>query len=452
MKTGHKAADKFTGGAGFIFAAAGSAVGLGNIWRFPYLAAQYGGGIFLLTYLILTLTFGFSLMTLEAGLGRRTGRSCLGCFADFGKKYAFIGWIPFVVSLIILPYYCVIGGWVLRYLVKYITGAGVELASESYFYESISEPVVPVVYTALFLGVTAFVLSGGVRKGVERFSKIMMPVLVILAIATAVYSVMLPGAAEGVKYLFFPRISQFSPMTVLAALGQMFYSLSLSMGIMITYGAYLPKKENLEKCVGTIEIFDTGIAVLSALMVIPAVFAFTGGEMLYEGPGLLFTILPGIFANMSWGGAVGAVFFLLVFIAALTSAVSMMEAVVWCVTDKFGIKRKKAVVIIGIATALLSIPASLGYGVWSGVSIFGFNILDFMDFITNSVLMPVGAFFACWFVGWIAGTKTVSDEVKLSGNFKRERLFNVMVKYIAPVLILAVLAASLAQSLGFVKL
>ncbi|MBO5280084.1 MAG: sodium-dependent transporter [Clostridia bacterium] len=265
----------FTGKIGFVLAAAGSAVGLGNIWRFPYLAAKYGGGIFLLVYLILAVTFGFALMCAEIAIGRKTGQSAINAYGALNKKYSFVGVIASVIPAIILPYYSVIGGWVSKYLTVFVSGGMQAAAADGYFEGFIAKPVEPIGWFLLFIGLTALVVLLGVEKGVEKVSKIMMPVLVVLTIVIAVYSMFMPGAMEGVKYYLTPDFSKFSATTVLSAMGQLFYSMSLAMGIMITYGSYMKKDVNLEKSVRQIEIFDTGIAFLAGLMIIPAVFAFT---------------------------------------------------------------------------------------------------------------------------------------------------------------------------------
>ena len=279
----------FTGKLGFVLAAAGSAVGLGNIWRFPYLAAKYGGGIFLLVYLILVVTFGFALMTAEISLGRKTGLSAIGAFGKLSRKYAFIGYIEAIVPMIILPYYCVIGGWVTKYFAIFASGGALASASDGFFEAFIGRPAEPLGWFALYLGATALVVWLGVEKGIERVSKIMMPILIVLSIAIAIYSVCLPGAVDGLRYYLLPDFKNFSVTTVLAAMGQMFYSMSLAMGIMITYGSYMKKDVNLESSVRQIEIFDTGIAFLAGLMIVPAVFVFSGGDesALGKGPARL---------------------------------------------------------------------------------------------------------------------------------------------------------------------
>lgn len=449
-----KKRDKFTGGLGFVLAAAGSAVGLGNIWRFPYLAAKYGGGMFLLVYLVLVVTFGFSLMIAENALGRKTGKSELEAFSAVNKKFGFIGFLAFLVPCIILPYYNVIGGWVIKYLVGFIAGTHTAMAQDTYFTDMLANPAVMILFQFIFNLATTLIIIRGVQKGIEKLSTVLMPALVLLAIVIAVYSITLPGAMEGVKYFLIPDFSHFSVMSVVAAMGQMFFSMSLAMGIMIAYGSYLPKNSNLEKNVSRIEIFDTGIAILAGLMIIPAVFAFSGGdpEALGAGPSLMFITLPQVFENMGLSTVIGIAFFALVLFAALTSSVSVMEAIVSSVCDKTGKDRTKVALVCGVLSFLVGLLPILGYSALSWVKIMGFDILDFMDFVTNSVLMPIVALLTCIFVGWIAGVKIVDDEVELSGRFKRKRLFHVMIKYVAPVLVAVILISSILSSFGIISI
>lgn len=443
----------FTGGLGFVLAAAGSAVGLGNIWRFPYLAAKYGGGVFLLFYILLVVTFGFTLMVAENAIGRKTGKSALCAFGELSKKWGFLGIIATIIPMIIQPYYNVIGGWVVEYSLTYITGGHTAAAGDTFFTDMLSSPLRLLVFQFVFSGITTFVILRGVQKGVEKFSTILMPVLIALAIFVAVYSISLPGAAEGVKYLFVPDFSHFSVQGILAALGQMFYSLSLAMGIMVAYGSYLPKNSNLEKNVGRIELFDTGIALLAGLMIVPAVFAFSGGDSaaLGKGPSLMFVTLPKVFERMGMSTIIGSVFFILVLLAALTSSISIMEAIVSSLCDKFGWNRKKTTIGAGIGSFLLGIPPILGYSVWDKVTLGGMTILDMMDFITNSVLMPVCALLTCIFVAYVLGVNVIHDEVKLSSDFKRRKLFDIMIKYVAPVFIVAILVSSVLEATGVIK-
>ncbi len=446
----------FTGKIGFVLAAAGSAVGLGNIWRFPYLAAKYGGGIFLLVYLILAVTFGFALMCGEVALGRKTGKSAIGAFTSLNKKYKFIGVLASVVPVLILPYYSVIGGWVTKYLAVFVSGGMIQAAQDGYFESYIESPFEPIGWFLLFMGLTALVVLFGVEKGVEKVSKLMMPVLVVLTIGIAVYSLFMPGAIDGLVYYVKPDFSKFSATTVLAAMGQLFYSMSLAMGIMITYGSYMKKDVSIESAVGQIEIFDTGIAFFAGLMIIPAVFSFSGGDdaALGKGPGLMFVTLPKVFNSIGGvgGSIVGTLFFLLVLFAALTSSISLMETVVSIFRDKFGWSRKLTCLLVFIGCFLLGLPSSLGFGVLKDISVAGLTILDMFDFLTNSILMPVVAFLTCIFIGYVVKPQMLIDEVESSGKFTRKKLFVVMIKYIAPVCIVLILISSILDILGIAKI
>ena len=441
----------FSGKLGFVLAAAGSAVGLGNIWRFPYLAAKYGGGIFLLVYLVLVVSLGFSLMIAEVAIGRKTKLSAIGAFRKLSEKWKFLGYLASVVPIIIFPYYCVIGGWVVKYLLVYATGGGMEAAGDTYFNDYIAQPAEPILWLAVYIGLTAVIVFFGVQKGIEKASRIMMPALVVLTIGVAIYSVTRPGALEGVAYYLIPDFSRFSVNTVLGAMGQMFYSMSLAMGIMVTYGSYMKREDDLEKSVSQIEIFDTGIAFLAGLMVIPAVFAFSGGDeaALNQGAGLMFVTLPKVFADAGALGLVfGGLFFLLVLFAALTSSVSLMETVVSIFQDTFHWSRKFTCTLVMVACLVLALPSSLGYGLLDWIAPLGFSLLDFFDFISNSVLMPIVALLTCLFVGWVVKPKLVVDEVKRSSRFPREKLFVVVIRYVAPICILLVLISSVLDKLG----
>lgn len=443
----------FSGKLGFVLASAGSAVGLGNIWRFPYLAAKYGGGIFLLVYILLAVTFGFALMCAEIAIGRKTGTSALGAYRKLDKRFGFIGIVASVVPTIILPYYSVIGGWIAKYFYTFVSGGMTEATGDGFFTDFISSPIEPVGWFFLFLGLTALIVLFGVEKGIEKVSKFMMPVLVALTIFIAVYVMFMPGALEGVKYYITPDFSKFSITTVLAAMGQLFYSMSLAMGIMITYGSYMKKDVSLEGSVKQIELFDTGIAFFAGLMIIPAVFAFSGGDesALGKGPSLMFITLPKVFESMTGGSIIGSIFFIMVFFAALTSSISLMETIVSIVMDKFGLSRKKACVAVIILSIILGLLSTLGYSIWSEVTIIGFQFLDFFDFISNSVIMPIVALLTCILIGYVIKPKAIIEEIEQGGKFKRKTLFTIVIKYIAPVFIVAILIFSVLEGFGIIK-
>lgn len=449
------ARSSFTGKLGFVLAAAGSAVGLGNIWRFPYLAAKYGGGIFLLVYLILSVTFGFSLMIAEIAIGRKTQLSAIGAFRSLDKRFSFVGWVASIIPIIILPYYSVIGGWVMKYTAGFVMGQSSLMADDKYFNNYIATVGEPILWFALFMALTAVVVFCGVQKGIEKVSKWMMPILVVLIVFIVIYTLCtMDGALEGVIYYIKPDFSKFSIMTVVAAMGQLFYSMSLAMGIMITFGSYMKKDVSIEKAVGQIEIFDGCIAFLAGLMIIPAVFSFSGGDesALGQGPGLMFVTLPKIFDSMPAGNFIGAVFFIMVFFAALTSSISLMETIVSICEDRFHIKRKLCCVIVFAGSLLLGIPSCLGFSSWNNVKLLGMSLLDFFDFVSNSVLMPIVAIVTCIFVGFFIKPQTVIDEVSLNGKFKRKTLFSVVIRYIAPVCLVAILVSSVLSGFGVIKI
>ena len=457
----------FSGSLGFVLAAAGSAVGLGNIWRFPYLAAKDGGGVFLLCYLILALTFGFALLTTEIAIGRKTGKSPLTAYGMLHKKFSWVGTLACLIPTLILPYYCAIGGWVLKYLATFLTGGGVDAAADGYFTGFITSQFSPIIWFVLFMAATIYVVYKGVSNGIERFSKLVMPALLVMIVAIAAFSLTLSHTdasgvtrtgLEGMKVYMIP---DFTGMTVgrflvvlMDALGQLFYSISVAMGIMITYGSYVKKETNIVKSVNQIEIFDTVVAFLAGLMIVPAVYTFMGTEGMSAGPSLMFISLPKVFQAMGTiGSVVGVVFFVMVVFAALTSSVSVMEAVVSSAMDKWHMSRAKATVGVSVYAVIAGIIVCLGYNLLyfelrlpnDSVG----QILDVMDYISNYVLMPVVALASCVLVGWTIGPKSIIDEVRHNGErFGREKLYVLMIKVVAPVLLLFLLL----QSLGLVKL
>ena len=416
----------FSGKLGFVLSAAGASVGLGNIWRFPYLAAKYGGGIFLLIYIILALTFGYSMIMAETSLGRMTRRSPVGAFESFGKTdlRSAGGWINAIIPILIVPYYSVIGGWVIKYLVEYFIGHGQTLASDEYFSSFISNGLSTELCFLVFTFITLGIIYAGVRNGIERVSKFMMPILVVLSVIIAIYSVTRPGALAGVKYFLIPNMANFSWMTIVTAMGQMFYSLSIAMGILVTFGSYMKKETSIEDSTQNVEIFDTAIAIMAGLMIIPAVFAFSGGDpnTLQAGPALMFITIPKVFANMGFGTAIGILFFLLVLFAAVTSSIALTESAVSTFEDELHWSRKKATVFMGVVMVLLGTLSCLGYGPLAGVTIIGMQFLDFFDFLTNSVMMPIAAIATCLFVSKVVGLKKMEEEITQDGQpFRRKK-------------------------------
>ena len=453
----HEKRSTFSGKLGFVLSAAGASVGLGNIWRFPYLAAKYGGGIFLLIYIILALTFGYTMIVAETALGRMTRKSPVGAYHSFGKSkwLSLGGWINAIIPVLIVPYYSVIGGWVIKYLAGYVMGQGSELAADGYFGSFISNGVSTEICFIVFTIFTVGIIYAGVQNGVERVSKLMMPILVVLSVVIAVYSVTRPGAMEGVKYLLIPRPENFSWMTVVAAMGQMFYSLSIAMGILVTFGSYMKKDVSIEESTKNVEIFDTAIAIMAGLMIIPAVFAFSGGEpdTLQAGPSLMFITIPKVFDSMGMGRIVGILFFLLVLCAALTSSIALTESAVSTFQDELGWGRKKATMIIAVIMVLLGSLSSLGYGPLECVKVMGMQFLDFFDFLTNSIMMPIAALATCLLISKVIGIKKIEEEMLLEGGaFKRKKVFDFMIQYLCPIFAAIILFSSVANALGWISM
>ena len=408
----------------------------------------------MLIYIILALTFGYSMIVAETSIGRMTGKSPVGAFHSFGKAkwLSFGGWINAIIPILIVPYYSVIGGWVIKYLFEYMTGHAGTVAADGYFSSFISSGAATEICFLIFVFITLAIIFAGVRNGIERVSKFMMPVLVVLSVIIAVYSVSRPGAMAGVKYFLIPNVENFSWMTVVSAMGQMFYSLSIAMGILITFGSYMKKDVSIEGSTKNVEIFDTAIAIMAGLMIIPAVFAFSGGDpdALQAGPALMFITLPKVFANMGFGTAAGILFFLLVLFAAVTSSIALTESAVSTFEDELGWNRKKVLAVIMLFLGSLS---CLGYGPLANVTIIGMQFLDFFDFLTNSVMMPIAAIMICLLVSRAAGIKAVEAEVLHGeGTFRRKKIFCVMIKYICPIFAAIILISSVANAFGWISM
>ena len=462
-----KKASSFSGQIGFVLAAAGSAVGVGNLWRFPYLAAKDGGGLFLLVYLVLVLTFGFTLLTSDIAIGRRTKQSAIRAYETMRPKWKFLGILTFLVPVLIMTYYAVIGGWITKYAVVYLTGQSAAAAEDGYFTSFITSPVSPVVFALLFMGVTAFIVYNGVEGGIERVSRYMMPILLVLVVVIAGYALTLRHedasgqmrtGLEGLRYYLTPHmegltVSRFLQI-LLDAMSQLFFSLSVSMGIMITYGSYVKDDVNLSQATNQIELFDTGVAFLSGMMIIPAVFSFSGGnpETLQAGPSLMFITLPKVFASMGFGTATGIVFFILVLLAALTSAVSLMETSVSTFMDELHWSRKKCCGLMVVIMIVLGTASSMGYGLLDFIRIFGMNFLDFFDFMTNSVMMPLAALATCILILRVVGIDGMVKEIEQSSPFRRKKLYRVFIKYFAPICLIIILLSSIANVLGIISM
>ncbi len=455
--------NSFSGTIGFVLAAAGSAVGLGNIWRFPYLAAKDGGGLFLVMYIVLAITFGFTLLTTEIAIGRKTKQSPLTAYGKLKKGWGFLGVFACLVPVIIMPYYCVIGGWVIKYFVSFLTGEGTQAAADGYFTGFITKETEPMIMMAIFLGVTAFIVFRGVNKGIESFSKVLMPILLLLVLGISIFAITIQHTdangvtrtgLEGLKIYVIPNLEGLTVkgfFTVLMdAMGQLFFSLSVAMGIMIAYGSYVKDDANLVKSINQIEIFDTVVAFMAGVMIIPAVYTFMGTEgMAASGPSLMFISLPKVFLAMGKiGGIVGCLFFAMVLFAALTSSVSIMEAVVASFMDKFHLSRIKAAAVETMIALAGGVLVCLGYNkLYFEVRLPNgavAQILDIMDYISNNLLMPIVAIGTCILIGWILKPQVIIDEAEKTGcKFGRKRLFKVMICVVAPILLLILLLKSL---------
>lgn len=450
--------NSFSGSLGFVLAAAGSAVGLGNIWRFPYLAAKDGGGLFLFVYIILTLTFGFTLLITEVALGRRSAQGPLTAYGFFHRKWKFIGLFSFIVPYIIYPYYCVIGGWVLKYFTTYATMSGGDAVGDGFFGSFITGQWAPLGYMLVFAAMCFYVVYKGVEKGIEKYSRIIMPILLLLVIFICGYSLTISYTTEtgvtrtgldGAAVYFIPNFEGLTLkkllIVILDAMGQLFYSLSIAMGIMIAYGSYMKKEVNLGKAVDRIEIFDTAIAILAGLMIIPAVYVFMGTEGMSAGPGLMFVALPKVFDSLGgFGPILGIGFFLMVLFAAVTSAVSILEATTVSCIDRFHWSRKKSVIVMSASSLVLSLIVCLGYNVFY----FEFplpngtvaQILDIFDYVSNNVLMPLVSICTCILFGWVVKPRLLIGEMRLNGyKFRRKTLYIVMLRYVAPVMLIILL-------------
>ena len=441
----HHERSAWSGKLAFILAGAASAVGLGNLWRFPTLAAKYGGGMFIFTYFVLAFTFGISLLLLETALGRHTKLSVIGAFSSLRKRWKFVGVLAAAVPFIITPYYCIIGGWVTKYLASYVAQGADAVAADGFFTSFITDPVFTYVFMLIFMLLCLGVVALGVKNGIEKANFVMMPLLIVFAIGIAIFVLMQPGAAEGAAYYLIPDFSKFSPELVINALGQMFYSLSLAMGIMVTYGSYLDKKESLTQSVASIAGFDLLVSFISGLMIVPAAFLALGlaeGGTMSAGPSLMFVTLPTVFDGM--GGAatvVGIVFFVLVLFAAMTSAISLIEACTSIVQDGTHWSRKKSLIVTGLVIIAAGCFINAGYNglIWIEPLGPGTQLLDFFDFLSNSVMMPIVALLTCVFVGWVIKPKVIIDEVRTSAKFSLAGAWTVMIKYIAPILVVAIL-------------
>ena len=454
----HENRGSFSGKIGFVLSAAGASVGLGNIWRFPYLCAKYGGGIFLIVYILLAVTFGYTMIVAETAVGRATKKSPVGAFNSISqnnKAMSLGGWINAIIPILIVPYYSVIGGWVCRYFFEYIVNDASVIAGDTFFTDFITDGVKSEFWFIVFAALVMAVIFMGVEGGIERVSKIVMPILVVLAIIICVYSVTRPGAISGVRYLFIPNVSNFSIMTIVTAMGQMFYSLSIAMGILITFGSYVKKEVSIEASTKQVEIFDTAIAILASLMIIPAVFSFYNGDgsMLKAGPSLMFITMPQIFASMGFGRIIGILFFALVLFAAVTSAIALTESAVSTFSDEFKWDRHRGVNIMAVIMFLLGSLSSLGYGPLADVTVIGMQFLDFFDFLTNSIMMPIAALATCILITKFMTVEKLEAEVEQENHpFKRKGVFRFMIKFLCPLFVVIILVSAVLNVFGIISM
>ncbi len=437
---------QFSTKLGFVLAAAGSAIGLGNIWKFPYLVGQNGGGVFLIIYLGFILTIGVSVMLAELAIGRTGEKNPVGAFAHLkGGPWVAVGFMGVFTGFVILSFYSVVGGWTIAYAVKTATGllalADAKALGEA-FGAFVADPLEPIVYHGLFMAMTISVVARGIGTGIERACRVLMPALFVLLVVLCIRSVTLPGAGAGIAFFLDPDFSKVNPGMVIAALGHAFFSLSLGMGAMITYGSYISRQTNLPVAALWVTSLDTLIAVMAGFLILPAVFAF--GFDPGAGPGLTFITLPAVFSQMPWGGFFGTLFFVLLAVAALTSAMSLLEVVVAYLVDERRVSRPKAAMGAGVAIFLLGIPSSLSLGMWSDFTVAGKGFFDAMDYIASNVLMPTGGIFISLFVGWVVFPKIMDAENGGIGHgFRWAKVWRAVCQYVAPAAIAWILVSGL---------
>lgn len=427
---------------GFILTTTGSAVGLGNLWMFPYMAGQNGGGLFFLLFLIFTVVFGLPLLIGEMNLGRHSHKDVVGAYQTINKKWSFVGILAVLCPFVIMSYYSVVGGWIIKYFFSYVTFQDFSGDNATIFHQFASSPVQPIIWLVVFLALCLVISCIGIEKGIEKANKIMLPSLFVLIFILAIYCMTLPGAMEGVKFFFLPDVSKFDNVNdishiLLAAMGQAFFSLSLGQGAIITYGSYLRQKNNIQKDCTIVAGFDIFVAIMSGLIILPACFAF--GTPVASGPGLIFETLPSIFSGIPGGQFVGMIFFLLVFFAAFSSAIALFEVVCTFLVDHFSLKRVHAAILVGVALTVAGIFNSLSMGDLSGLNFFGMNLFDFSGFIADKFLIPIGTFCTCIFIAYIWKLKNFYNELEQGAKkIYVEKIVTVLYKYAIPVVILFV--------------
>ena len=425
-----------------VLVAAGSAVGLGNIWRFPYIAGENGGGAFLIIYIGCILLLGIPVLLAEFTVGRHTHLNSVGAYRSLSKRWSFLGYNSVISSLLILGFYFVVAGWTLEYFTTSLSGAITEYTSSAINAERFgaftTSPLRPIVCTIIFALLTHAVIALGVQKGIERSSKLMMPILFVMLIALAVRSVTMPNGVDGLRFLFAPDFSKVTGKTFLDAMGQAFFSLSIGLGCMITYSSYFNNKTNLQKTAYNVIALDSLVAILAGIVIFPAVFSV--GIEPTSGPSLVFVTLPSIFNTMTFGPLWSAIFFLLLIVAALTSTISLHEVLTAYLHEERGLSRKSAAWIVTIGTSLLACASSLSLGVWGDFKICGLNIFDSLDFVTANILLPLGGLLTSVFAGWVLDRKILRDEISDHGKMKCRlmSLLIILLRYVCPILLMTI--------------
>ena len=424
--------NQWTSKIGFILATAGAAIGLGNLWKFPYLMGRNGGFPFLIAYLFFIIILGIPVMITEMSLGRKTRHNPVRAYQDIHPRAKIVGIFGVLAAFLILSYYSVIGGWILKYFFSYLT----TLQAPADFNAFIESSWEPIVWHGIFMFLTIAICLYGI-KGIEKASTFMMPMLFVLLIIVIVRSVTLSGASEGLAFIFKPNMESFHLESINAALGQVFYSLSLCMGITVTYGSYLNKKESIPGSCIKVAVLDTMVAILAGIAIFPAVFAF--GLEPGQGPGLIFGTLPKVFSSITGGGFFAIAFFALVFLAALTSAIALLEVSVSYALERWKFGRKKTVIVTGVLIFLIGIPSALSFGVLGDVTILNYSVFDFIGMITDNILLPLGGLFMCYYIGWKWSPKYLVEEIEQEGIiFKWKKVWIFCVRFITPILVLIV--------------
>lgn len=425
---------------GFVLAAAGSAIGLGNIWRFPYKAGQYGGGAFVAAYIIAVFIIGVPVLMAEFIIGRSAQKSPVGAFRVLrdSRLWPLVGWLGLLTGFVILSYYSVVGGWILKYVAVACTSGFAGSAATQAFDRFLADPMQQVLWHGLFMLINILIVRGGISSGIERWSKVLMPSLLVILFVLMVNSLLTPGAGRGMQFLLMPDFSRLTRAGMLEALGHAFFSLSLGMGAMLTYGSYLDRDTNISACSLEIVVLNTFYAVMAGLMIFPIVFTY--GVDPGAGPGLFFVTLPEVFARMPAGQVVGFFFFLLVAFAAITSSISLLEVVVSFFIDELGWSRIRSDYVLGSVIFLAGIPAALSFNTWGGVTLFGRNIFDVLDMLATNFMLPVGGFCIAVFAGWVLTHGEKEAEIKRVENaFHFYDIWHVLIKYVTPVALLIVL-------------